>query len=388
MKLFKKTPFALVALSLAACTAGASDEVAPEEGVAEAESELIILPPFAPPPQLVFQVRLLNDCLPAAQQDELAQQIEALAAPSFAGAKARAACVKPAGSAKSATTIGVFSVLPAPAFLPGVLDDFNVLDGAPSGGIELGTFVSQNFMKARLGEALADQDDLDVESFDVVLDEAANTITTEVKGQRAAFPGIVDITVRWAESVAPRDDDALAYQPCTVPAPALEASTSRTILGLIPDVFVKDHVPERGVLAELVDRGLFPSRVLLAPSDALPAALALNFRHEPELVRVHESGKLKGLTAVATGFLSSRSPCVKIDPPSFASGSYGVDSFDTRGPLSFAWTGQGLTPLSPSASSTTVKFAPGQSGGTLSVEITDADGQDASASRVVSIVHP
>ncbi|MCU0685082.1 MAG: hypothetical protein MUF34_23035 [Polyangiaceae bacterium] len=387
MKLFQKTPLAFAACSLAACAAQ-PDPAATEAAIDEAQRAVIVQPALPAPPQLVFQIRFLSACLPDDQQAALAQQIEALVAPAFPGAKARAACVKPAGAAQNATTIGVFNTPPAPALLPSVLDDFNVLDGAPVGGIELGTFVSHAFMRSRLSDALGDQDELDVESFDVLLDEGANKLTTELKGQRNAFPGIINITIRWAESAAPRDDDALDYQPCTLPPSSIAASTSRTISGLIPDIFVQDHVPERGVLGELVDRGLFPSRVLLPSSAALPVALALNLRHDPDLIRVHASGKLKGLTAVATGFLSGREPCIKIDPPFLATGSYGIDAFDLRGPLSFAWTGQGLTPLSPSASTTKVNFTTPQIAGTLSVEITDADGASANASRAVSFAHP
>jgi hypothetical protein len=67
MKLCQKTSIAFAALSLVACAAP-TDSAATEAAVDEAQNAVVVLPAFTPPPQLVFQIRLLSDCLPDDRQ--------------------------------------------------------------------------------------------------------------------------------------------------------------------------------------------------------------------------------------------------------------------------------------------------------------------------------
>jgi hypothetical protein len=365
--------------------------VTPAETSETTESALII--PLVPNPDVVVQLRKFGNCLPQADADGIAADLQArFRAQVSENAIARARCVlSPGASNIPATTIGVWSTgsFASGSLLDTTLDAFDVLTDAHSGGINLGTFVSRRFMKGRLAAAAKSTEKFTVKSTDVLLNASSKTVQTVISGEGSGFIGI-DATIRLTETLVPLTAQQTPYLACKDAPAAFDTTTVRTFESLIPDGILEDSAPETGVLTGLVDGGFYSSRALIAPlNPATPTLLsAMHITYDPEDVRVNTSGLLEGLVVVSDPFLENRQPCAKIDPPAVISGLYSVDTFDTRGaPNGFQWSGQGVIPLTPAAPTTRITLLNGI-GGVLSVSLKDGDNVPLQAERFVSTIRP
>lgn len=387
----------------------AEDELEDELGATQ--DELIIQTTRAP--DLAIQLRAIeldpntpeiNGCLDDASAQAAAAELqrqfrESVSATAFAAAR----CVTPTGSTIKATTIGIWSGGSSAINFTNSLTPINLLGNQQGFPLAMATWVSRRFMQAQVeANAISNSrftvDDTEVRTVFVPL-MGENLINTEIIGQAADTAVSWDVEIDWFEKLDRRlrADTQPGYATatgCPTTPPAFNTFTSRVFTSAVPDSRLQDF-PERGIVGNLVDGGVFPSRLLVAPSDANVPLIdsVLHLEYSNSNTQIITSGPLEGLLVLTTNAtLEDRLACAKIRRSSgFIStpnAAYEPNVFDMRPPLQFEWTASpNITVQSPSARNTVVTFN-NDNVGFVSMRVTDADNVVRTHVRTVSRANP
>lgn len=396
-------------VSAAGCSplSESTDETDPEE--VESESDALVLAPTVAP-DLAIQIRVLTPeltfgCLDAASASDAAAEIERKFRDEIsASAFAEARCVTPTGTNLPATTIGVWSGGSTNINYSASLAQLNILENHAVFPAVVGTWVSRRFMKARVAAQSQDTSKFDVQSTDVLnlLDNYTGTewTRTEVRGETLGTTIAWNVKVQWNEALVARSKSAThpgypTATRCQAVPPAFTTSTNRVITSLAPNGQLEDGFPATGVIAGLVDGGLFPSRLAVKPQNPSQPLVGsvLHLDYAPSGVDLVYSGILDGLVTVSSSsfVLEDRLPCAKIHPvdvtlPAFT--YYEASTFDLRPPLDYAWTASpNITVFNPTEDTALLVFADGAPG-TLDLTVTDADGVSRTHRRILSRSSP
>lgn len=382
-----------------------------EEDLGTTEDALIFLPTRTP--DLAIQLRVieldpntpeittcLDDASALAAAAELQRQFrESVSSTAFAAAR----CVTPTGSTLKATTIGIWSGGSSGINFTNSLTPINLLGNQEGFPLAMATWVSRRFMQAQV-EANARSnsrftvDETEVRTVFLPL-MGENLINTEIIGQAADTAVSWDVEIDWFEKLVRRlrADTQPGYATATAcPAvpPAFNTFTSRVFTSAVPDNRLEDF-PERGIVGNLVDGGVFPSRLLVAPIDANTPLIdsVLHLEYSNSNTQIITSGPLEGLLVLTTNAaIEDRFACAKIRrSPGFISSpnaAYEPNVFDMRPPLQIEWTASAnITVHSPSQRNTVVTFN-NDNVGFVSMKVTDADNVIRTHVRTVSRTNP
>lgn len=376
------------------------------------DEEAIIFTPIVTP-DIAIQIRVveldpatpetfgcLDDAAAAQAAAELQRQFRESVSPT---AFAQARCVTPAGGTIEATTIGIWSGGPTNINFPASLAQLNLLGSHQGIPMSVATWVSRKFMRAQVAlNAVSDEQftvqDTEVRTVFIPL-TSENLINTEVVGESADTAVSWDVEVDWFEKLDRRllADSRPGYataSACPTVPPAFDTITSRVFTTVVPEGRLEDF-PERGIVGNLVDGGLYPSRFLVAPLDpALPQQdNILHLQYSNGDTEIITSGLLEGLLVVTdNAVFEDRLPCARIRRSqgliSTPNAAYEPSLFDLRPPLTFQWTASSnITVQSPTQRKTVVTFN-NNATGFVDLRVTDADGAVRTHRRTVSRANP